>query len=205
MRIYGDSRSGNCYKLQLLLSHLGEHVDWVEVDVLSGYTRSADFLALNPTGQVPLLVLDDGRALAQSNAILHYLAEGTAWVPAERWEHAKLLQWQNWEQYSHEPSIAVARFIQTFLGMPAARKAEYASLQEAGRRALSVMQDYLQQHPYFGGEQMNLADISLYAYTHVADEGGFDLNDYPAVQRWLADVAKHPQHLPMQSSAERAS
>lgn len=203
MRVYGDSRSGNCYKLQLLLHHLGRTVEWVEVDVLSGYTRSDEFLALNPTGQVPLLALDDGRTLSQSNAILHYLAAGTPWVPADPWEHAKMLEWQNFEQYSHEPNIAVARFIQTFLKMPAARRAEHAALQDAGHRALAVMQKHLHGTPYFGGQQMTLADISLYAYTHVADEGGFDLGAYPAIQRWLADMSAHPRHLPMQRTAAK--
>ncbi len=199
MRIYGDSRSGNCYKLQLVLSHLGRTAEWTEVDVLSGYTRTPEFLQLNPTGQIPLLVADDGRTLSQSNAILYYLAQGSALIPVDPWAHAKMLEWQYFEQYTHEPTIAVARFIQSFLGMPEERRAEYEVKRKGGERALGVMEQHLAQAPYFGGSQMTLADISLYAYTHVADEGGFDLSRYSAVCRWLERVAAEPGHLPMQS------
>ncbi len=198
MRIFGDSRSGNCYKLQLLLSHLGQTVDWVEVDVLSGYTRTPDFLEINPTGQIPVLVREDGRTLSQSNAILYYLAQDTSFIPEDPWEHAKMLEWQNFEQYSHEPTIAVARFIQSFLGLPDDRKAEYQAKHKAGKRVLGVMQQYLTDNRFFGSEQMTLADISLYAYTHVADEGGFDLRPFSAILRWLDDVARQPGHIPMQ-------
>lgn len=198
MRIYGDSRSGNCYKLQLLLSHLGQAVDWVEVDVLSGYTRSSEFLALNPTGQVPVLVRDDSSTLSQSNAILYYLAQGTSFIPTDPWAHSKMLEWQNFEQYSHEPSIAVARFIKAFLGLPEGRRAEYEAKHRAGVRVLGLMAQHLATQRFFGGEQMTLADISLYAYTHVADEGGFDLRPFPAIQHWLQEIANQPGHLPMQ-------
>lgn len=198
MRIYGDSRSGNCYKLKLLLNHLGQQVDWHEVDVLSGYTRDSEFLKRNPAGQIPLLQLEDGRTLAQSNAILYYLADGTEYIPSDRWAHAQMLQWQNFEQYTHEPTIAVARFIRAFLGLPESRRSEYETKLKSGAAALAVMEAYLSKQAFFGGDKMSLADISLYAYTHVAEDGGFSLAEFPVISRWLHAVAEQPGHLPMQ-------
>ena len=209
MRIYGDSRSGNCYKIQWVLHYLqqqpGVDYEWQEVDVLSGYTRSPEYLQINPTGQVPALARADGGTLSQSNAIIYYLAQGSDLIPDDPWAHAQMLAWQNFEQYTHEPSIAVARFIRHFLGEPPERAAEYLEKRRAGERALARMEHHLAQQPYFGDGRISLADVSLYAYTHVAPEGGFDLSAYPAVRDWLARVAAHPRHRPMQGIDARPS
>lgn len=157
-----------------------------------------EFLRKNPNGKIPLLELADGRTLCESNAILHYLASGSALLPTDGFTQAKVLQWQFFEQYSHEPYIAVARFITKYLGLPEERRAEYASKQQGGHKALAVMESQLAQTPYLAGDQLTIADISLYAYTHVADEGGFDLSDYSAIQVWLKRIASHPKYVAMQ-------
>ena len=198
MKVYGDIRSGNCYKIKLLASLLDIEYEWIAIDVMSGYTRTPEFLAMNPNGKIPVLELDDGRHLAESNAILNYLADGSELLPDENFDRAKVLQWQFFEQYSHEPSIAVARFIAKFLGMPAERRAEYESLQERGHRALAVMEQQLEKTPYLVGERLTIADISLYGYTHVAHEGGFDLAGYPAINAWLGRIAAHPKYAGME-------
>jgi len=192
MIIHGDRQSGNCYKLQLLASLLDIPHQWVDVDILAGETRSQDFLDKNPAGQIPLLELDDGRILSESNAILNFLAEGSAYLPEAGFERARVLQWQFFEQYSHEPYIAVARFINKYLGLPEDRRAEFESRQEGGHRALKVMERQLERTPWLVGESPTIADISLYAYTHVADEGGFDLEGYPAIRSWLGRVRSLP-------------
>ena len=197
MKIYGDRRSGNCYKLVLLASILELEYAWIDVDILAGETRQESFLRKNPNAKIPLLELDDGRCLAESNAILHFLARDSALLPADPYQQALVLQWQFFEQYSHEPCIAVARFIKLYLGLPAARRAEYESKQEGGHKALRVMEQQLQRSPWLVGDALSLADISLYAYTHVADEGGFDLSLYPAIQDWLARIAAHPRYVGM--------
>ena len=197
MKIYGDIRSGNCYKLKLLLELLGRPYRWEALDVLSGVTQSPNFLALNPNGKIPLLRLDDGRVLAESNAILHFLAEGSDFLPTDRWDHAQVLQWLFFEQYSHEPYIAVARFIRSFLGLPEARRAEYESKQAGGYRALAVMDQHLARQEWLVGDGCSIADIALYAYTHVAHEGGFELAGYPSVRAWLDRIAALPGYVPM--------
>ena len=197
MKIYGDIRSGNCYKLKLLLELLGRPYQWEALDVLSGITQSPNFLALNPNGKIPLLRLDDGRVLAESNAILHFLAEGSDFLPTERWDHAQVLQWLFFEQYSHEPYIAVARFIRSFLGLPEARRAEYESRQAGGHKALAVMDQHLARQEWLVGDGCSIADIALYAYTHVAHEGGFELAGYPSVRAWLDRIAALPGYVPM--------
>jgi glutathione S-transferase len=199
LRVYGDLLSGNCYKLALVLGHLGIEHDWVHVDILSGGTRTAAFLALNPNGKLPLLALGDGRHLAESNAILNFLADGSVLLPGDRWLRARVLQWQFFEQYSHEPYIATARFIAKYLGLPDARRAEYDAKQAGGHAALRVMDGHLADHRYFVGERFTIADITLFAYTHVAHEGGFSLDGYANVRRWLAQVAALPGHTPMPS------
>ncbi|MBT79863.1 MAG: glutathione S-transferase [Alteromonadaceae bacterium] len=199
MLVYGDSRSGNCYKIQLLLSILGKQVDWEEVDILKGATQTPAFLQKNPNGKIPLLEMEDGRTLSESNAILNFLAEGSALIPRSSFDLAKMLQWQFFEQYSHEPYIAVARFINLYLGLPEERKAEYAAKQAGGHKALAVMEDQLSRTPFLTGSQLSLADISLYAYTHVAHEGGFDLTAYPAVNNWLKLVEDHKGYTPMKA------
>ena len=199
MMVYGDSRSGNCYKIQLLLSILGKQVDWEEVDILKGATQTPAFLQKNPNGKIPLLEMEDGRTLSESNAILNFLAEGSALIPRSSFDLAKMLQWQFFEQYSHEPYIAVARFINLYLGLPEERKAEYAAKQAGGHKALAVMEEQLSRTPFLTGSQLSLADISLYAYTHVAHEGGFDLTAYPAVNNWLKLVEDHKGYTPMKA------
>lgn len=197
MNIYGDPRSGNCYKIQLLCSLLEISYRWVPIDILAGDTRTPCFLAKNPNGKIPCLELDDGRCLWESNAILNFLAAGTPLLPTERFALAKVQQWQFFEQYSHEPYIAVARFIATYLGLPEDRRAEYEAKQAGGHRALAVMESQLAQTPWLVGDGMTTADITLYAYTHVAHEGGFDLQAYPAVRGWLGRVAAQPRYLGM--------
>jgi glutathione S-transferase len=197
IRVFGDIQSGNCYKIKLLLSHLELAHRWEHVDILAGGTRTAGFLARNPNGKIPVLELEDGRTLAESNAILNYLAAGTPYLPDDRWLRAKVLEWQFFEQYSHEPYIATARFIAKYLGLPAERRAEYDDKQKGGHKALGVMERALARSPYLVAERMTIADISLYGYTHVAGEGGFDLAAYPAIRAWCARIATHPRHVTM--------
>lgn len=198
MKVYGDIRSGNCYKIKLLAALLDIDHDWVHVDILAGETRTDEFLSRNPNGKIPLLQLDDGRCLAESNAILNYLAADSDLVPADRFDKAKVLEWQFFEQYSHEPYIAVARYIAKYLGLPEDRKAEYESKQEGGHKALAVMENQLSRTPYLAGGRLTIADISLYAYTHVAHEGGFDLSGYPAVNAWMRKINGHPKYTAME-------
>ena len=186
MLIYGDRRSGNCLKVRWTAERLGLAYDWREVDVMSGVTREADFLKLNPAGQVPAVILADGRPLAQSNAIILHLAEGSDLIPADAYDRARMLEWLFWEQYSHEPTIAVARFQMLFLGTP---KAELdPGLVRKGEAALARLELGLAQSPYLVGERLTLADIALVAYTRWAHEGGFDLELYPAVKAWVGRI-----------------
>lgn len=197
MKIYGDTQSGNCYKLALLCSLADIEHQWVPVDILRGDTQDANFLAKNPNGKIPLLELDDGRTLSESNAILNFLAHETPLMPATAWDTAKVLQWQFFEQYSHEPYIAVARFISKYLGMPEERKEEFKAKQTGGHKALHVMEQQLAQTPFLIGNALSCADISLYAYTHVAHEGGFSLDEYPAIERWIRRIQQLEGYLPM--------
>ncbi|MFT5350634.1 MAG: glutathione S-transferase [Planctomycetota bacterium] len=197
MKVYGDIASGNCYKIKLLTSLLDIEHEWVHVDILGGGTKAKVFLAKNPMGKIPLLELTDGRCLSESNAIVNYLAAGSELLPDDRFEHARVLQWQFFEQYSHEPYIAVARFIAKFLGLPEERRAEYESRQEGGHKALSIMENQLIETPFLVGERLSVADISLYAYTHVAHEGGFELSVYPSIRAWLARVSDEPNYVGM--------
>ena len=197
MRIYGDSRSGNCYKIQLLLSLLGKTCEWIDIDIMKGETRAPSFLEKSPNGKIPLLELDDGRVLSESNAIMHYIAFNTSLVPSSPYQSSKLLQWQFFEQYSHEPYIAVARYINVYLGLPAEKKAEYDAKQAGGYRALAVMEHQLSLTPFLLGDTISLADISLFAYTHVAHEGGFDLSAYPAIRNWIQLIRDQKGFVPM--------
>jgi glutathione S-transferase len=196
-RVYGDLLSGNCYKIKLLMSYLGQPHEWVHVDILKGESRTAEFLAKNPNGKIPALELAPGDYLWESNAILYYLAQGTPYWPDDQLERARVLQWQSFEQYSHEPYIAVARYIAKYLGLPAERRAEYESKHAGGYRALGVMEQRLARERFFVGARLSIADISLYAYTHVADEGGFSLAEYPSIRRWIAAIEKHPGYVAM--------
>ncbi|MFX6314090.1 glutathione S-transferase family protein [Acinetobacter baumannii] len=197
MIIYGDVDSGNCYKIKLLLSLLNIHHRWIHVDILNKDTQTAEFLSLNPNGKIPVLVLDDGRVLSESNAILGYLAEGTELIPADPYMKAKMYQWMFFEQYSHEPFIAVARFINKYLELPPERIEEYHKLQPKGHKALSIMNKALVGHDYLVGNKFTIADIALYAYTHVAEEGGFDLKLYPNIQEWCQRIQKYPKYVSM--------
>ena len=197
MKIFGDSRSGNCYKIKLLAALLEIQHEWIHVDILEGGTQTPEFLNKNPNGKIPVVELADGRCLSESNAIINFLASGSALVSSDPYEYAKVQQWQFFEQYSHEPFIAVARFIAKYLGLPDDRRAEYESKQEGGHKALRIMEEQLQQTPYLAGGQLSTADISLYAYTHVAGEGGFDLQNYPAVRQWLNLIQSEPKYVAM--------
>ncbi|QJR80476.1 glutathione S-transferase family protein [Alteromonas pelagimontana] len=197
MKIYGDMRSGNCYKIKLLCSLLGIQHEWLHVDILAGGTQTDKFLAKNPNGKIPLLELDDGRYLSESNAILNYLAAGSLLLPQDRYKLAQAQQWQFFEQYSHEPYIAVARFIAKYLGLPENRREEYEQKQTGGHKALAVMEQQLSVSPYLVGDSLSVSDISLYGYTHVAHEGGFDLSQYPAIIAWLERIKRHPNYISM--------
>ena len=198
MKIYGDIQSGNCYKIKLLLSFLDVEHEWSHVDILAEGTKSASFLAKNPNGQIPVLELEDGRFISESNAIMNYLASGSRYLPEDNFDRAKVLQWQFFEQYSHEPHIAVARYIAKYLGLPDERKSEFESKQEGGHKALTVMENQLVKTPYLVGENLTIADISLYGYTHVAHEGGFDLSKYSAIQGWLYKINQQPDYIGME-------
>lgn len=202
MRVYGDIRSGNCYKIHVLLSWLQQPFEWVHVDILAGESQTEAFRQKNPNGKIPVLELDDGRTLSESNAILNYLADGTRFLPNDAWQRARALQWQFFEQYSHEPYIAVARYIALYLGLPDERRAEYEAKQAGGNKALSVMNEHLSAHPFFVGSGPTVADIALYAYTHVAGDGGFDLSRYPAVAQWCARIEALPHHKTLAATTE---
>ncbi|MFZ1425888.1 MAG: glutathione S-transferase family protein [Geminicoccaceae bacterium] len=195
LRLYDFLSSGNGYKCRLLLRQLQLPYERVELDILKGETRTPEFLARNPNGRVPALELEDGTVLAESNAILCYLADGTPFLPQDRLARAQVLQWLFFEQYSHEPFIAVARFIHHFLPEDSPRRAELPRLEQGGHAALGVMEQRLEAHPFLVAGRYTIADIALYAYTHVAGEGGFDLTAYPAVSTWLDRVAAQPGHV----------
>lgn len=186
MKLFGDSKSGNCLKVKWVCDRLGLAYAWIETDIMAGESRTPDFLALNPAGQVPLAILDDGRPLAQSNAIILHLAEGSDLIPADAYDRARMLEWLFWEQYSHEPYVAVARFQVKYLGKPAAELEE--RIVARGQAALQRLEDGLASDPFLVGQRPTLADVALVAYTRVAHEGGFDLAAYPRVQAWVGRV-----------------
>lgn len=198
LTIYGDIISGNCYKAYLLANLLDLEISWQDINILRGEAATESFKKLNPNAKVPLLVLEDGNVISESNAIINYMAEGSDYLPNDRFLRAKILEWQFFEQYSHEPFIAVARFINKYQGLPAERKAEYESKQPGGHKALSIMEKQLNSTPFLVGNEFTIADISLYGYTHVADEGGFDLSGYPAINRWMDAIQSLPNYIGMQ-------
>ena len=200
MRLYDYLSSGNGYKCRLLLRQLGLPFERVELDIMENETHTPAFLAKNPNGKIPLLELDDGRFLPESNAILFYLAEGTPFLPTDRFQRGQVLQWMFFEQYSHEPNIATTRFIMTHLPDDSPRRAELPRRRELGYAALDVMERHLAANDFFVGGRYSIADIALYAYTHVAGQGGFDLARYGAVGSWLARVAAQPGHTPIAQS-----
>ena len=201
MLLYNSPVSGNCYKVRLLLAHLGVEYERRDLDVVDRSNRGEVLDGLNPDLRVPTLVLDDGRPLAESGAILWYFGEGTRFVPDDRFARAKVLQWMFFEQYTHEPAIAVVRFLVAYSGEPE----RYATVIERktvdGYRALDALERHLERSgdPYVVGAAPTLADIALYAYTHVAHEGGFELGRYPAIGKWLERVASEPGHVPIEA------
>jgi len=198
VRLYNSAVSGNCYKVRLLFAHLGLEYEIVELSVVDRSNRSDVIGALNPALRVPTLVLDDGRPLGESNAILWYFGDDTDYVPTDPYERAQVLQWQFFEQYQHEPAIAVARFLIAYSELPREQYAErLPGLMKTGYVALDAMERHLDDKTFLVAERYSLADISLYAYTHVADEGGFDLDPYPAIRAWLERVAAQPGHVPI--------
>jgi len=195
-KLYDYLESGNGYKVRLLLHQLDIPYQRIELDITRGLTRTPEFLAKNRNGRIPVLELDDGTPLAESNAIQFYLAEGTPMLPAGRLDRAQVLQWMFFEQYSHEPYIAVVRFW-CHTGVAESRPEEVGVRRARGYDALAVMEDHLHTREVFAAGRYTIADIALYAYTHVAHEGGFDLAPYPAVRAWLARVRSQPRHIPI--------
>ena len=197
LRLYDNLSSGNGYKVRLLLSALGTPFDRVELDIDRGETRTPEFLAKNPNGRIPLLEIGPGDYLAESNAILCYLAEDTPYLPRERRARGAVMQWLFFEQYSHEPNIATLRYWITHKLLTPERAAMLDAKRAAGYAALDVMERQLDGRAYFVGESVTIADIALYAYTHVAHEGGFDLAGYSAINRWLGRVARIANYIPI--------
>jgi glutathione S-transferase len=201
IELWGLSGSGNCYKPLLTCELLDLPYRWNEVEFTAHYLRSPQFLALNPNGKVPAARLEDGTALFESNAIMHYLADGSPLLPSGRLARAQVMQWLFFEQYSHEPYVATARFLLTLklaqATDPDAVRRQAADKLAGGHKALGIMEQHLRDHPYFVGSGLTIADIALYAYTHVAEEGDFALQDYPAIRAWLQRVAAQPGFVPM--------
>ena len=197
MLLYDSPVSGNCYKVRLLLAHLGIPYERRYMDVVDRSNRTEVLGGLNPAERVPTLVLDDGRPLAESGAIIWYLGEGTRFVPEDPYQRAQVLQWMFFEQYDHEPAIAVVRFWLAYSGQPEKFADRVPDRQKAGYRALGAMERHLDGRQYLVGAGFTIADIALYAYTHVAHDGGFELGGYPAVREWLARVSAEPGHVPI--------
>ena len=203
--VYGYSPSGNCYKLRLLLAQLGRREGrdyrWIETDSSRGATRTPDFLARNPNGKVPLLEREDGAILTESNAILCWLAEGTPFLAGDAWQRAQSLSWLFFEQYSHEPHVAVARFICGWTPPDSPRRADLPRLRERAHAALAVMETCLARQAWFGGTRYGIADIALFAYSHCAEDGGIALAAYPRLRDWLDRVRATPGFVPLPTPA----
>jgi glutathione S-transferase len=197
LRLYDYLPSGNGYKVRLLLTQLGIPFERVELDILKGKTRTPEFLQKNLNGRIPVLEIAPGQFLAESNAIMVYLAEGTSFLPPDRWERAQVLQWLFFEQYNHEPNIATSRFWLMHGELTEERRAALPQKRTLGYAALDVMEKHLSGRAFFVGERYSIADIALYAYTHVAHEGGFDLGSYPHIRAWLERVRTQPKHIPI--------
>jgi len=191
-RVYGMAESGNCHKVRVTLDMLGLPYQWTETDLFQGKTRTPEFLAMNPNGKIPVLEIEPGNYLPESNAIICYLAEGTRLMPSDKLGRARVLQWMFFEQYSHEPYIAVARFLRKLHRDPESQRALADSKMEGGYRALGIMEGHLSHSRFFVGDRPTVADIALYGYTHVAPDGGFDLKRFPSVCAWLDRVASQP-------------
>ena len=197
LNVYGDTMSGNCYKVKLLLELLNVSYDWVHIDIVKRESRTPDFLAKNPNGRIPVLEINPGVFLPESNAILHYLADSTDYLPQDKLCHARVLQWMFFEQYSHEPFIATSRYWIKFLKQEEQYQEELEKKRGPGYAALDVMEQHLKFEPYFVGRHCTIADIALYAYTHVAHEGGFSLSNYLAIREWLKRVEAQSGYVPM--------
>jgi glutathione S-transferase len=204
MHLFDYLDSGNGYKVRLLLAQLGQPYDWTNVDIDKGETRTPDFLKRNPNGRIPTLLLDDGTYLPESNAILWYLAEGSRFVPATQLGRAQVLQWMFFEQYSHEPYVATPRYICRHFPADHPRRAELPGRLEKGHAALQVMENHLATRQFFVNDRYTIADIALYAYTHVAPDGGLELAAYPKVREWLARVAAQPNHVQLLTVPNKA-
>lgn len=194
IKVWGMSASGNCHKVKLILDYEKIPYEWIETDTRHKATQTDEFKKMNPNARVPLVQLEDGSFLPESNAILYYFAQGTRFWPQTKIEQTHALQWMFFEQYDHEPRIAVNRAIQSIFNLMAERKAEHEANLPKGYKALTVMENHLRDNAWFGAKNISIADIALYAYTHVADEGGFSLADYPHIRRWLGEVEKTPGH-----------
>ena len=197
LTVYSNQGSGNCYKVRLLLTQLGKPFSTVDVDVVAGEQRTPDFLARNPIGKVPIVEFADGSTLPESGAILYHFSQGSPLWPAEQIHQSRVLQWMFFEQYSHEPNIAVARYWCHFLKAESDYKEQLIGKHENGYRALGVMEHHLSQRSFFVADCYSIADIALYAYTHVAHQGGFDLERFPRIQAWIDRVAAQPDHISM--------
>ncbi len=197
IRLYDYLSSGNGYKVRLLLTLLAIPFERVELDIVKAETRTPEFLEKNPNGRIPLLETEDGKLLAESNAILFYLAEGTSYMPNDPFARAQVMQWMFFEQYSHEPNIATVRHWIMHLGVSKEQREALAQKQKQGYAALQVMEKQLQNHEFFVAERYSIADIALYAYTHVASQGGFELESFPAIRTWLDRVSQQPGHIPI--------
>jgi glutathione S-transferase len=207
LTVYGFSVSGNCHKVRLLLEQLQRPYRWIEVDSPNGATRTPEYLAKNPNGRVPMIERADGRVLVESNAILCWLADDgagstTSFLPADPWQRAQALSWLFFEQYSHEPYVAVARFIRGWTPLDSPRRADLPRLIERGEQALAVMEKHLQSADWFTGTDYGVADIALYAYTHCAEDGGFDLDKFPRIGDWLSRVYATPDFVHMPSVSD---
>ena len=196
-KLYGDHRSGNCYKVALILLLTGRSFEWVKTDIMKQSTRTPEFLEMNPNGKVPVLQLPDGQTMAESNAMLLYLAEGSPYLPTDAWQRALVYQWLFFEQYSHEPYIAVARFLVKLAGREVEDADRLKLLRKNGAEALAVMEKAVSSSLFLGGDRFSIADIALYAYTHTAEDGGVDLSPWSAVHQWLQRVESAPGFVPM--------
>ena len=194
-KLYEFFSSGNCYKIRLLLTQLNLPFQRIQIDILKGESRTPEFLTKNPNGRIPVLETEAGQFLAESNAILFYLSEGTDFLPTNSFEKAQVLQWLFFEQYSHEPYIATSRYWISILGKAEEYRDALNQKRAGGEAALRVMERHLTEHQFFVGERYTIADIALFAYTHVADEGGFDLSGFPAIQAWIKRVQAQPKHI----------
>lgn len=195
-KLYDYLPSGNGYKVRLFLTQLGISYELVELNILKRETRSPEFLAINPNGRIPVLEIESGVYLSESNAILIYLAQGTPYLPDDRLEHARVMEWLFFEQYSHEPNIATSRFIISYLKSEDHQQ-ELEKKQAAGYAALGVMEQRLAEHPFLVGDRYTIADIALFAYTHVADEGNFSLEQFPGIREWIDRVKAIPNFIPI--------